>query len=81
MPQEAPTMRMLVESGLAEELNRPQDIVSIVDQMAFPVRRQALLPEQYQLDLTDRGVFDIARSLLELANPEVERIEAIEDVA
>jgi UDP-N-acetylglucosamine:LPS N-acetylglucosamine transferase len=74
MPQEAPTMRMLVETGLAEMLNRPDDIVGIVDRMQLPVQRQTNLPGQYQLDLTDRAVFDIASSLLQLSGLDVESV-------
>ncbi len=81
MPQEAPTMRMMVESGMAEELNRAEDIVGIVDSMDFPARRQAALPQLYQLDLTDSAIFEIGRSLLRLSNMEAEPITSLRDAA
>jgi hypothetical protein len=81
MPQEAPTMKMLVQSGLAKQLNKPDDIVAIIDGIAFPSPRQTRLPDLYQLDLTDNAIFEIARSILQLTHAEVEGLPAPKDVA
>jgi len=81
MPQEAPTMKMIIESGLAKALNKPEDIASIVDSMAVQSTRQTRLPDLHQLDLTDKAIFEIARSVLLLTNAEVVAQPALKEVA
>jgi hypothetical protein len=69
MPQEAPTMEMLVGCGMYGRLDRPMDIAQIVDTLQCCPREKTLLPETYQLNLTDQAVYNIARSLLRLYDP------------
>ena len=38
MPQEALTLEMLVKAGVSEELNNPDDIVDIIDEMKVSQR-------------------------------------------
>jgi UDP-N-acetylglucosamine:LPS N-acetylglucosamine transferase len=71
MPQEAPTMQMLVNCGIASKLNKPEDIAQIIDSMEFRSREKKPLPETYQLNLTDKAIFNIARSLLRLYDPKI----------
>ena len=70
MPMEAPTMRMLVDCDLAEKIDKPEDIVAIVDNSEFPHQIKPL-PQIYELNLTDDAIFNIARSLLKLYDPEI----------
>jgi UDP-N-acetylglucosamine:LPS N-acetylglucosamine transferase len=75
MPQEAPTMNMLVNAGIATRLDHAGDIASIIEQIEIvPDKDRALpiLPAGYQLDLTDQAVYDISHALLQLSNSHVE---------
>lgn len=71
MPQEAPTMKMLISCGMAGKLDKPEDIVGIVDSLDFRSQEKKSLPETYQLNLTDDAIFNIARSLLKLYDPSI----------
>jgi UDP-N-acetylglucosamine:LPS N-acetylglucosamine transferase len=70
MPQEAPTLEMLVKLGVAREMKNPDNLIQIIESIDFPPNRQAALPAEDQLDLTDHAVFDICKSLVRLCNPE-----------
>lgn len=69
MPQEAGTVDMLVEQGLAKRLQRPNDLRSLVSDLHHdPNRLNKQLPAKYCLNRTD-AIFDIARIILENAVP------------
>jgi processive 1,2-diacylglycerol beta-glucosyltransferase len=81
MPQEAPTMKMLVSCGMATQLNSPEALPKIID--AIPVRPQATapLPATYELNMTDHAIFDIAKSMLTLQFPNIFTEPSIDEVA
>lgn len=65
MPQEAGTVDLLVEQGLAVRLEKPEDLPSLVQNLEHVANRlQKPLPEKYSLNRTD-AVFEIARTILE----------------
>jgi UDP-N-acetylglucosamine:LPS N-acetylglucosamine transferase len=70
MPQEARTIDILVDNGLAKRINRPSDIVDIIQ--SAPSQRldylNGKLPKAQNLDRTD-AVFDIAKIVLEQLCP------------
>ncbi len=66
MPQEAPTMEMLIECGLAKSLNRPSELPGIIGELQSRVRPNQIVDSKYQLDLTDSAIFSIAESILSL---------------
>jgi len=77
MPQEASTMKMLIEAGLAQRLDTPEQITDIVDGIAILSDRKAPLPQDYQFSLTDQAINDIANTLLGMID--WEEAEAFED--
>ena len=64
MPQEASTMKMLIGAGVAQRLDKPEEITDIVDGIGILSDRKAPLPEDYQFNLTDQAINDIANTLL-----------------
>jgi UDP-N-acetylglucosamine:LPS N-acetylglucosamine transferase len=75
MPQEAPTMEMLVNAGVATRLDRADDIAPIVERIDIvPDKDRALpiLPIGHELDLTDQAIYDISHALLQLSNSHIE---------
>ena len=69
MPQEAGTVQILVDQKLAAAVERPSDIVDIVERLQ-PVedRNSVKLPSAYSLDRVD-AVYDIARTVLKMCKP------------
>jgi UDP-N-acetylglucosamine:LPS N-acetylglucosamine transferase len=68
MPQEAGTVDILVETGLARKLERPEQLAQLVhDLKRDPQRLTRPLPEAYSLDQT-HAVFDIARTIVQNTN-------------
>lgn len=71
MPQEAGTVAMLIEAKLAKPLNKPDDIVSIVETLRPKTNRQArALPTLHELDHVN-AIYEIAQILLEFCNPTI----------
>jgi UDP-N-acetylglucosamine:LPS N-acetylglucosamine transferase len=69
MPQEAGTVQILVEQGLAHAVEKASDIVAVVDSMHLPRDRNSIkLPAAYCLDRID-AVYEIARACIVLCNP------------
>ncbi len=54
MPQEASTLKMLVDCGLAARLDHPDELPIIVDSMRSHQSRNTDLPKAFDLDLTDQ---------------------------
>ena len=71
MPMEEPTMRMLVKCGMAKKIDKPTDIVKIVDSSPIHPKRNTPLPQTNELNLTEHSIFNIARALLHLCEPEI----------
>jgi len=72
MPQEARTIDILVDNGLAKRINHPSDIVEIIDS-APSIRPDYLngpLPTAQSLNRTD-AVFEIATIILEQLTPPI----------
>jgi UDP-N-acetylglucosamine:LPS N-acetylglucosamine transferase len=68
MPQEAGTVDILVETGLARRLERPEQLPSLVNDLKHdPQRLSRALPTDYSLDQT-HAVFDIARTIMQNVN-------------
>ncbi|MCW5821846.1 MAG: hypothetical protein KIT34_03535 [Cyanobacteria bacterium TGS_CYA1] len=64
MPQEEDTARMLIETGLASPIEKPDDIIAIVDAMEFNLNASYKpLPTQHNLDRTN-AVFEIADEII-----------------
>lgn len=64
MPQEEDTARMLLETGLAKSIEKPDDIVGIVDTMEFNLNNHKKpLPKEHNLDRTN-AVFEIADEII-----------------
>jgi UDP-N-acetylglucosamine:LPS N-acetylglucosamine transferase len=73
MPQEAGTIDMLIEAGLAKPIRRPEDIVPIVEALEIIYDRlKKPLPAAHNLDRVD-AVYDIAETILKLMEPETVR--------
>lgn len=71
MPQELGTAQILVDQGLGQRINRPDDIVAIAENMVLREEFAARpLPKAHQLDRVD-AVFEIAETLLKLAGVEL----------
>jgi len=81
MPQEAPTMKMLVNCGMATRLDRPDDLPKIIDAMQVRHQASVTLPTTYELNSTDHAIFDIAESILALQFQDIFAETSIEDVA
>ncbi len=65
MPQEAGTVELLVEAGLAKRLQQPSHLPSLIADLKHdPARMQKDLPSKYCLNRTD-AIFDIARSIID----------------
>lgn len=65
MPQEAGTVEILVETGLARRLQSPEELSKLVRGLKHdPQRFDKPLPTKYCLDQTN-AIFDIARTILE----------------
>lgn len=69
MPQEAGTVKILVDNGLGYAIGKADDIVEVVENLQ-PVadRNTVKLPAVHSLDRTD-AVYDIARSILHCCDP------------
>lgn len=64
MPQEAGTVRMLIDANLAQPIHRPADIVAIVESVEVGQRdKQRPLPEEHSLNRVD-AVYEIATTIL-----------------
>ncbi len=64
MPQEEDTARMLLETGLANPIEKPDDIVGIVDAMELNLNNHKRpLPKEHNLDRTN-AVFEIADEII-----------------
>jgi UDP-N-acetylglucosamine:LPS N-acetylglucosamine transferase len=72
MPQEGRTIEILVEQKLAQQVKSARDIIDIVESFE-PVaeRESANLTSNYQIDLTDGAIFEIARTILEYNAPPI----------
>jgi processive 1,2-diacylglycerol beta-glucosyltransferase len=81
MPQEAPTMKMLVSCGMGTRLDRPDDLPKIIDAMQLRHHATGNLPAIYELNSTDRAIFHIAESILSLQFPDIFAELSIQDVA
>jgi len=69
MPQESGTVKILTDHGLAHGIEKPSDIVSVVESMEVSKDRYSnKLPSAYSLDRTE-AVFDIARTCIRMCNP------------
>lgn len=69
MPQEAGTVELLVEQGLAKRLSDPQELPGLLKGFKHdPDRMSKALPEKYCLNRTN-AVFDIAQAILEKGTP------------
>jgi processive 1,2-diacylglycerol beta-glucosyltransferase len=69
MPQEAGTIELLLASGLAQPLQKGNDIVAIVEKCTRIANRQSLpLPEMHNLNRVN-AVYDIAKEIIECAKP------------
>lgn len=65
MPQEAGTIEILVETGLASRLENAQQLPDLVKNLKHdPHRMKNALPEKYCLNRTD-AIYDIARTIIE----------------
>lgn len=65
MPQEAGTVEILVEQGLAQRLEKPEQLPTLLSDLRHdPNRSERPLPSKYCLNRTD-AVYDIARSILQ----------------
>ena len=65
MPQEAGTVEILVETGLAKKLEKPEQLPELVkDLLHDPHRMKKDLPAKYCLDQT-HAIYGIARTILE----------------
>lgn len=65
MPQEAGTVDILVETGLARKLEKPEQLPALVHDLKHdPDRLTRALPTDYSLDQTN-AVFDIARTIMQ----------------
>lgn len=65
MPQEAGTVDILVEQGLAQCLHKPEALAAMLGKLSHdPQRLTRELPKKYCLDKTE-AVFDIARLILQ----------------
>jgi len=69
MPQEAGTVKLLIDAGLAKPIYRPDDILPIAESLSVVTGRQNLpLPAAHNLNCVD-AVYEIARLILNLASP------------
>ncbi|MBX9686117.1 MAG: hypothetical protein K2X27_05415 [Candidatus Obscuribacterales bacterium] len=67
MPQEAGTVEILEEAGLAKRLTQPRDLPGLLHDLHHdPDRLKRTLPQKYCLNRTD-AVFDMAKVILENA--------------
>lgn len=67
MPQEMGTATMLIETGLAKPVRKPEDIVDIVESTeVIPDKNSVPLPSVHNLDRTDDAVYEIAETILDL---------------
>ena len=67
MPQEAGTVKMLIEAGLAKALRQPDDIVKIAESLKLTIDRQNTpLPTVHNLDRVD-AVYEIAQLILTMS--------------
>jgi UDP-N-acetylglucosamine:LPS N-acetylglucosamine transferase len=75
MPQEAGTVEILVEQGLASCLQRPDQLPMLVANLKHvPDRLEQPLPTKYSLDRT-HAVFEIAKTILDNAKVPNMRLE------
>jgi UDP-N-acetylglucosamine:LPS N-acetylglucosamine transferase len=86
MPQEKGTISMLVEEKVASAIHEPEDIIAIVDSLEVVAERATHpLPTNHQLNLTDTGVFQMAKCILDMIYPPVvitpEETTAQEDIS
>lgn len=69
MPQEMGTVQLLVKENLAYKVEKPEDILQIVENFKPIEDRQSYkLPTRYSLDRTE-AVYDIARMILGFCDP------------
>jgi len=69
MPQELGTVQLLVKENLAYKVEKPEDILKIVENFTPIADRQNYkLPTRYSLDRTE-AVYDIARMILGFCDP------------
>jgi UDP-N-acetylglucosamine:LPS N-acetylglucosamine transferase len=69
MPQEVGTTKILIDNGLAQAIERPQDIVRMVEELTpCEDRSQIKLPTALCLDRCG-AVYDIARSIMSYCDP------------
>ncbi|HEY9775542.1 MAG TPA: glycosyltransferase [Planktothrix sp.] len=69
MPQEAGTVKIICEQGLGFGIQKPSDIIQIVETLEpVPNREAVVLPTAYSLDQVN-AVHNIARSVLGLCDP------------
>ena len=72
MPQEKGTISMLVEQKVASAIHEPEDIIAIVDSLEVVAERATHpLPTNHQLNLTDSGVYEMSKRILEMIIPPV----------
>lgn len=80
MPQEEPTISMLVRCALARRLDDPRELSQMIDNMVCNRQAKSSLPSRYQLNLTDHAIYDIAETLLDIVFPSIYRT-SVEEVA
>jgi len=72
MPQERGTIDMLVDHNLAGSVRQPEDIIDIIELFEPQADRlQSKLPSVYEFDLTDTGIFEIAKQILGYCAPPI----------
>ena len=68
MPQEAGTVKLLIDAGLAKPIYRPDDILPIAESLSVITGRQNLpLPATHNLNCVD-AVYEIAQLILNLSS-------------
>jgi UDP-N-acetylglucosamine:LPS N-acetylglucosamine transferase len=69
MPQEMGTVQILIEQGLAYTIEKPEDILSIIDEFVpHENRMNQKLPSVHQLDRVT-ATYDIARTIMGFCDP------------
>lgn len=75
MPQEAGTVQILIDQGLASGINNARDIVDVVEQLEIVADRDTVtLPSAHSLDRT-HAVYEIARAVLKMICSEKQSAE------
>ena len=69
MPQEAGTVQILIDEGLASGIRKADDIIDVVERLQPPADRNTVkLPSEYSLDQVD-AVYQIARTVVKMCVP------------